>query len=249
MRQIQTKIVSLAAEMTNPRLLLIDDDEQLVALLGELFESKEHELDSAFSGNEGAAKAINGTYDLIILDVMLPDKDGFEVLREIRKTSEVPVVMLTARGKDSDRIAGFEGGADDYLAKPFNPRELLLRIRAILRRGAKVELMDADTLNVGPLQLKIKQLEARIGDRLITLTGTEERVLEELMRKPGKVQTRESLTQRALGRPRVAYDRAVDTHVSHLRKKIGRDQLKRPVIRCIRGTGYLLVPDWQPEHS
>ncbi len=234
--------------MNNPRILLIDDDAQLDALLEELFDSKGYQLDSVFDGEDGVAKALDGTYDLIILDVMLPKKDGFEVLREIRRSSQIPVVMLTAKGEDSDRIAGFEGGADDYLTKPFSPRELLLRVRAILRRGTGVELADAGTLNVGPLQLRPKQLEARIGDRLISLTGTEERVLEELMRTPGKVQSRELLTERALGRPKVAYDRAVDTHISHLRKKIGRDQLKRPVIRCIRGSGYLLIPDWRPEH-
>ncbi|MGI9260039.1 MAG: response regulator transcription factor [Gammaproteobacteria bacterium] len=235
--------------MKQPHVLLIDDDEQLSALLEELFVSKGYHIDSVFTGEEGARKATAGAYDLVILDVMLPGIDGFDVLRKIRKQSGIPVVMLTAKGEDSDRIAGFEGGADDYLSKPFNPRELLLRVRAILRRGTKLETTDSDTLSVGPLRLYIKQLEARVGDRLITLTGTEERVLEELMRSPGMVQTRESLTERALGRPRVAYDRAVDTHISHLRKKIGRDQLKRPVIRCIRGTGYLLVPDWQPEQS
>lgn len=235
--------------MKNPHILLVDDDEQLSALLEELFVSKGYGIDCVYTGEDGARKAIAGAYDLVILDVMLPGIDGFDVLRKIRKQSEIPVVMLTAKGEDSDRIAGFEGGADDYLSKPFNPRELLLRVRAILRRGTKLESTDSDTLSVGPLHLFIKQLEARVGDRLITLTGAEERVLEELMRSPGMVQTRESLTERALGRPRVAYDRAVDTHISHLRKKIGRDQLKRPVIRCIRGTGYLLVPDWQPEKS
>ena len=235
--------------MNTPRILLVDDDEQLAALLEELFVSKGYSVDCVYTGEEGSTRALGGSYDIVILDVMLPGIDGFEVLRTIRAQSEIPVVMLTAKGEDTDRIAGFEGGADDYLSKPFNPRELLLRVRAILRRGVKLEAADADTLRVGPLQLYIKQLEARVGDRLVTLTGTEERVLEELMRNPGKVQTRESLTERALGRPRVAYDRAVDTHISHLRKKIGRDQLKRPVIRCIRGTGYLLVPDWRPEHS
>jgi two-component system response regulator CpxR len=234
--------------MKTPGILLIDDDAQLAALLEELFVSKGYAVDCVFTGEDGIVKAQRDAYDIVILDVMLPGIDGFQVLRRIRDQSEIPVVMLTAKGEDADRIAGFEGGADDYLSKPFNPRELLLRVRAILRRGARIETADSDKLSVGPLQLNIKQLEARVGDRLITLTGTEERVLEELMRSPGKVQTRESLTERALGRPRVAYDRAVDTHISHLRKKIGRDQLKRPVIRCIRGTGYLIVPDWQPEN-
>ncbi len=234
--------------MNTPSILLIDDDIQLDALLEELFASKGYNIDSVYDGEKGAVRAVEGKYDLIILDVMLPKKDGFEVLREIRQSSEIPVVMLTAKGEDADRIAGFESGADDYLAKPFNPRELLLRVQAILRRGARNGSAEVDTLNVGPMQLRIKQLEASIGNRLISLTGTEERVLEELMRAPGKVQSRESLTMRALGRPIVAYDRAIDTHISHLRKKIGRDQLKRPVIRCIRGSGYLLIPDWRPEH-
>ncbi len=234
--------------MNTPSILLIDDDIQLDALLEELFASKGYNIDSVYDGEEGAVRALEGKYDLIILDVMLPKKDGFEVLREIRQSSEIPVVMLTAKGEDADRIAGFESGADDYLAKPFNPRELLLRVQAILRRGARNGSAEVDTLNVGPMQLRIKQLEASIGNRLISLTGTEERVLEELMRAPGKVQSRESLTMRALGRPIVAYDRAIDTHISHLRKKIGRDQMKRPVIRCIRGSGYLLIPDWRPEH-
>ena len=234
--------------MSTPRILIIDDDEQLAALLRELFTSRDFEVDCANTGERGYVRATQESWDIVILDVMLPGIDGFDVLRTIRAKSEVPVIMLTAKGEDSDRIAGFEGGADDYLAKPFNPRELLLRVQAVLRRAASPELTDGDTLSVGPLQLHVNRLEASVGGRLITLTGAEERVLEELMRSPGKVQTRESLTEKALGRPRVAYDRAVDTHISHLRKKIGRDDLNRHVIRCIRGTGYLLVPDWQPRN-
>ena len=231
------------------RILLIDDDVQLGALLQELFTSKGYAMELAYDGEEGAAKATQGSHDLIILDVMLPKKDGLAVLSEIRQSSEIPVLMLTAKGEHTDRIEGLERGADDYLAKPFNPRELLLRVGAILRRGSWKDSTEQDTLTVGPLELRIKQLEASVGRRLITLTGTEERVLEELMRNPGKVQSRESLTERALGRPRTAYDRAIDTHISHLRKKLGRDHLERPVIRCIRGMGYLLVADWQPENS
>ena len=233
--------------MTSNRILLIDDDRQLGALLKELFASKGYTMDLALDGEEGIRGALSSGCDLVVLDVMLPKKNGFEVLRELRRSSNIPVVMLTAMGEETDRIAGFEYGADDYLAKPFNPRELLLRVQAILRREAGRELAETDTLVVGPLVLRIKQLEASVGDRLITLTATEERVLEELMRAPGKVQSREVLTERSLGRPRVAHDRAVDTHISHLRKKLGRDSLKRPVIRCVRGTGYLLVPEWQPE--
>ena len=121
--------------MQTNRILLIDDDEQLAALLGELFTSRGYGFDCVHSGEEGSGRAIENTYDLVILDVMLPGIDGFEVLRMIRAQSEVPVIMLTAKGEETDRIAGFEGGADDYLPKPFSPRELLLRVRAILRRG------------------------------------------------------------------------------------------------------------------
>ena len=239
----------LIGETMNSHILLIDDDVQLGALLQELFTSKGYAMELAYDGEEGAAKATQGAHDLIILDVMLPRKDGLAVLSEIRQSSDIPVLMLTAKGEHADRIKGLERGADDYLAKPFNPRELLLRVGAILRRGSWKDSAEQDTLTVGPLELRIRQLEASVGHRLITLTGTEERVLEELMRNPGKVQSRESLTERALGRPRTAYDRAIDTHISHLRKKLGRDHLKRPVIRCIRGMGYLLVADWQPENS
>lgn len=234
--------------MKAPRILIIDDDEQLAALLRELFASRSWEVECAYTGERGNVRATQESWDIVILDVMLPGIDGFNVLRSIRAKSDVPVVMLTAKGEDSDRIAGFEGGADDYLAKPFNPRELLLRVQAIMRRAASPEMASGDTLSVGPLQLHVNRLEASVGGKVISLTGAEERVLEELMRSPGKVQTREALTEKALGRPRVAYDRAVDTHISHLRKKIGRDELNRHVIRCIRGTGYLLIPDWEPRN-
>ncbi len=238
----------LTRETMSSRILLIDDDAQLGALLQELFSSKGYAMELAYDGEDGAARATQGAYDLIILDVMLPKKDGLAVLSEVRQSSDIPVLMLTAKGEHTDRIKGLERGADDYLAKPFNPRELMLRVGAILRRGSWSESAEQDTLTVGPLELQIRRLEASVGQRLITLTGTEERVLEELMRNPGKVQSRESLTERALGRPRVAYDRAIDTHISHLRKKLGRDHLKRPVIRCIRGMGYLLVTDWRPDN-
>lgn len=232
--------------MKGSRILLIDDDQQLGTLLKALFGFKGHIVDLALDGEEGISVALGGSYDLVVLDVMLPKKNGFEVLRELRRSSNMPVMMLTAKGEGSDRIAGLEYGADDYLSKPFDPEELLLRVQVILRREAGRKLTEADTLVVGPLVLRIRQLEASVGDRMINLTATEVRVLEELMRSPGRVQSREVLTKRALGRARVAFDRAVDTHISHLRKKLGRDSLNRPVIRCVRGTGYLLVPEWQP---
>ena len=169
MTLVQRRI--LVSETMNSRILLIDDDVQLGALLQELFTSKGYAMELAYDGEEGASKATQGAHDLVILDVMLPKKDGLAVLSEIRQSSDIPVLMLTAKGEHSDRIKGLERGADDYLAKPFNPRELLLRVGAILRRGSWKDSTEQDTLTVGPLELRIRQLEASVGHRLITLTG------------------------------------------------------------------------------
>jgi two-component system response regulator CpxR len=230
--------------MDKPTILLIDDDIQLVALLKELLESRGYEVDVAYDGAEGAMKALDGAYQLVILDLMMPVKDGFEVLREIRESSDLPVIILTARDDNKDVIVGFEGGADDYLSKPFNPPELLLRAQAILRRtdGSKGQ----SNIIVGPLDFDLSRQQATIGNRQVRLTGAEGRVLEALMRSPGKVQSREHLTEFALGRSITSYDRALDTHISHLRRKLGRDDQRQTPIRSVRGTGYFLVPDWEP---
>jgi two-component system response regulator CpxR len=225
-------------------ILLIDDDVQLVALLKELLESRGHEVDVAYDGADGAEKALRNTYQLIILDLMMPVKDGFEVLREIRVSSDTPIIILTARDDNEDLIEGFEGGADDYLSKPFNPPELLLRAQAILRRtdGSKGQ----SNMIVGPLNFDLSRQQATVGNRQVRLTGAEGRVLEALMRSPGKVQSRKHLTEFALGRSITSYDRALDTHISHLRRKLGRDNQHQTPIRSVRGTGYFLVPDWEP---
>jgi two-component system response regulator CpxR len=230
--------------MDKPTVLLIDDDVQLVALLKELLEARGHEVDVAYDGAEGTKKALGGTYQLIILDLMMPIKDGFEVLREIRVSSETPVIILTASDDNRDVIVGFEGGADDYLSKPFNPTELLLRAQAILRRTDGTTGLS--NIVVGPLDFDLSRQQATIGDRQVRLTGAEGRVLEALMRSPGKVQSRERLTEFALGRSITSYDRALDTHISHLRRKLGRDDQHQTPIRSVRGTGYFLVPDWDP---
>ena len=231
--------------MDKPTVLLIDDDVQLVALLEELLKSRGYDVDVAYDGARGAEKALGNTYQLIILDLMMPIKDGFEVLREIRVSSDTPIIILTARDDSEDIIIGFEGGADDYLSKPFNPTELLLRAQAILRRtdGSK----GLSNIIVGPLDFDLSRQQATVGDRQVRLTGAEGRVLEALMRSPGKVQSREHLTEFALGRSITSYDRALDTHISHLRRKLGRDDQHQTPIRSVRGTGYYLVPDWEPE--
>jgi two-component system response regulator CpxR len=182
------------------------------------------------------------TFDLLILDVMLPSLNGFEVLRRLRQTLTLPVIMLTARGADVDRIVGLELGADDYLSKPFNPRELVARIRAVLRRLGAREAEDASQpVTVGPLRLDPGTMAAYVEGQIFRLTGTEFRVLEMLMRASGQVQSRESLTERVLGRRLTPYDRSIDTHVSNLRRKLGLGEEGLPEIRSVRGAGYVLT--------
>ena len=222
----------------NHRLLLIDDDEQLVTMLAELLRLEDYAVETAPDGRAGIAALDATAPDLIVLDVMMPGMDGFETLAAIRTRSRVPVLMLTARGEVDDRISGLEAGADDYLAKPFSPRELLLRIGAILRRGTA---SDDEVLEFHGVALDPGNLRASIGGESVALTGAELRVLEGLLREAGHVASRDALTQFALGRKRTAYDRALDTHISNLRQKLGGETA--PVeIRNVRGAGYALLP-------
>ena len=229
-----------------PSLLLIDDDRELVQMLTEYLGSEGFVLAASFEGEDALKKLASESFSLVILDVMLPGLNGFDVLRRLRQTLSMPVIMLTARGTDIDRIVGLELGADDYLAKPFNPRELVARIRAVLRRtgGSAFEEDEEEkdsVLQIGSLWLDPATLSTRAGDRAIRLTGTEFRLLKSLMALAGKIQRRESLSQRVLGRPLQAYDRSIDTHVSNLRRKLGSGA-GVPEIRNIRGEGYVLVP-------
>lgn len=220
------------------RLLLIDDDEQLVTMLAELLRLEDYAVETASDGRRGVDAVETTAPDLVVLDVMMPGMDGFETLTAIRARSRVPVLMLTARGEIDDRICGLEAGADDYLAKPFNPRELLLRIGAILRRGGSVE---GEVLAFHGITLDPGNMRASIAGETVSLTGAELRVLEGLLREAGHVASRDALTQFALGRKRTAYDRALDTHISNLRQKLGGDT--SPVeIRNVRGAGYALLP-------
>ncbi|HUY84398.1 MAG TPA: response regulator transcription factor, partial [Steroidobacteraceae bacterium] len=182
-------------------------------------------------------------YEIMILDVMLPSVGGFEVLREIGASHPTPILMLTARGDDVDRIVGLELGADDYLGKPFNPRELVARIRAILRRslGRTPRAGAPETLEVGPIALNAGTHQVRVAGKLVPLTGAEFRVLELLMRSPGQVLSRDAMTEQALGRKLVPYDRSIDTHISNLRRKLDLERSANPAIRNIRGSGYMLT--------
>jgi two-component system response regulator CpxR len=229
--------------MTANRLLIIDDDVRLTEMLKEYLASEGIELSSASSGAIGLRDAQRNDYDLIILDVMLPGLSGFELLRQLRDSgSRTPVLMLTARGDDVDRIVGLEMGADDYLPKPFNPRELAARIKAILRRTADEVVDDVTDLEVGPLRAHLPRREVSLYGQPLRLTNAEFVVLVTLMRAPGQTVSRESLTRAALGRQLLPDDRSLDTHISNLRKKVSDGSERAPQIRSIRGSGYVLVP-------
>jgi DNA-binding response OmpR family regulator len=235
--------VQTGATMTNAlSVLIVDDDRELAQMLTEYLTAEGFSPSVAHDGN-AALTCLNAyKYDLVILDVMLPSLNGFDVLRNLRQTLSVPVIMLTAHGTDVDRIVGLELGADDYLAKPFNPRELVARIRAVLRRFATRDPgSPAPAVSIGQLRLDPATFGVTLEGKQIRLTGTEFRVLEMLMRVPGQVQSRELLTERVLGRKLTPYDRSIDTHVSNLRRKLGLGIPGLPEIRSIRGTGYVLT--------
>jgi DNA-binding response OmpR family regulator len=224
-----------------PHILLVDDDRELDLMLTEYLSAEPFSIVCALDGREALDLLNKGSFDLVILDVMLPSLSGFDVLRRLRQILTVPVIMLTARGDDIDRILGLELGADDYLPKPFNPKELVARIHAVLRRAARSMEYPNQTLTVGSLHLSAATLEVTVDGRIVSLTGTEFRVLEMLMRGAGQAQSRELLTERILGRTLSAYDRSIDTHISNLRHKLVDERGRGIEIRNIRGAGYLLT--------
>jgi len=229
------------------RLLVIDDDRKLCRLIKDYLEPMGYAVESAHTGPEGLAAAAGGQYQAVVLDVMLPGMDGFEVLKQLRRTSDVPVLMLTARGEESDRIVGLELGADDYLPKTFSTRELLARLRAVTRRttraAASGESAEAE-LVVGPLRVNPAARVAVLGDQPLVLTPVEFDLLAALVRAKGRVKTREQLLDDIADRNYDVFDRSIDVHISALRKKLG-DHPKEPrFIRTVRAAGYLLInPD------
>ena len=216
------------------RILLIDDDAELCSLLTEFLAREGFSIDCEHSGTGGFERTLHGGYDLVILDVMLPGMDGFEILRRLRPDSHVPVLMLTARGEDMDRIAGLELGADDYLAKPFNPRELVARIRAILRRLNQPPSTEAP-LEISGIRIDPGSREVSANGKKVEVTTFEFDILELLMRSAGQVVSRDDLMEHLYNRKATAFDRSVDMHISHLRKKLETD---KPLIKTIRGVGY-----------
>jgi len=220
------------------RILVIDDDVELCRLLGEFLRKEGFETQSAHDGERGLEEALGGGFDLVVLDVMLPGIDGFELLRRLRSRSQVPVLMLTARGEDVDRIVGLELGADDYLPKPFNPRELTARIRAILRRGDPRREGRAERISIAGITLDTETREVQYEGRRIELTTFEFDILESLMRAAGRVLSRDALMERIYGRKVTPFERSIDMHVSHIRRKLGG---RRELIKTIRGVGYQFV--------
>ena len=216
------------------RILVIDDDVELAGLLKEFLQREGFQADFAHDGRTGLERALTGSPDLVVLDVMLPGLDGFEVLRRLRQSSRVPVVMLTARGEDVDRIVGLELGADDYLPKPFNPRELVARIRAVLRRTDVVP--GATRLEVNGVVLDPGSREVLCDGRRIELTTLEFDILEQLMRAAGRVLSRDALMEALYNRKASPFDRSMDMHISHLRKKLECGE--RALIKTVRGVGY-----------
>lgn len=231
---------SLISEKQMARILLADDDIELGDMLTEYLGKEGFEVDVAHDGDTALSKALANPYDLLILDVMMPNRNGFDVLRELRARSLLPVLMLTARGDDVDSVVGLELGADDYLAKPSNPRVMVARIRAILRRA------EAHNGNERSGQIALDDIVMYTGSRTvmcgnipISMTSTEFSVLDILLREAGNIVTKAILSERALGRKLSRYDRSLDMHVSNLRKKLGPLPDGQDRIKTVRGVGYI----------
>lgn len=222
-------------------ILLIDDDTGLTDLLTQYLESESFHVQCVHDGEQAVKKALNQTFDAIILDVMLPKLNGFEVLKAIRMHVNTPILMLTARGDDIDRIVGLEIGADDYLAKPCNPRELLARLKAILRRTQKTTPTSHQILEHAGILLDSAKHVVTYHGKPLDLTNTEFNILYMLMKAPGQAFSKEELTEYGLGRAFTAFDRSIDVHISNLRNKLEEHQhTETPMIKTVRGFGYLL---------
>ena len=237
---------------TPTRVLVIDDDRKLCRLIRDYLEPMGYAVSAAHTGPDGVEKATSESWHAIILDVMLPGLDGFEVLKQIRRRSDAPVLMLTARGEEADRIVGLEIGADDYLPKTFSTRELLARLRAVTRRTTRTASTGEDEAEpevvVGNLRINPAVRVAVLGDQPLTLTPVEFDLLASLARARGRVKTRERLLEEIRERNYDVFDRSIDVHISALRKKLGDDPKTPRFIRTVRAAGYMLInPDTEGE--
>jgi two-component system response regulator CpxR len=230
------------------RILVIDDDTELCSLVSEYLRPEGFQIECVHDGKTGLARALSGEHLMTVLDVMLPGMNGFDVLRRIRDTSKIPVLLLTARGEDVDRIVGLEIGADDYLPKPFNPRELVARIRAVLRRSrGHGEVAVPDVIRVGDVELDPATRTVLHRGKPVELTSVEFGLLQVLLREAGRVVTREALVDEVLGRKFSPFDRSIDMHVSKIRRKLD-DSDSEDHIKTIRGAGYIFAMV-RPKHK
>jgi two-component system, OmpR family, response regulator CpxR len=220
-------------------ILLVEDDLELCSLMKDYFSQQGFRIDAVHDGRTGLARSLEGDFDLILLDVMLPVLDGFELLRQLRKRSATPVIMLTARTAQTDRVAGLNAGADDYLPKPFGPEELLARIRAVLRRAGRPEAPDAQVFEACNVRVDVHTRRAWFCERDLEITAIEFDILEILVRSAGRTVSRDELAAALYQRRSTPYERSLDVHISHLRKKL--EGAGRSPIRTIRGVGYLFA--------
>lgn len=224
-----------------PRILLIDDDDRLAEMLHSYLTKHGVSMEHRGDAEAGIAAVGKGEFDAVVLDVMLPDMDGFEVCRQLRRKYDVPILMLTARGDETDRIVGLELGADDYLPKPFNPRELLARLRAILRRRGPLAGSEQNVMRFGRLEIDLVRREVRLDGEVRSLTSHQFALLSVLAERPGRVQSREQLMEAVRGEPLDAYDRSIDVHISRIRAAIEDDPRRPKRIRTMRAAGYVFV--------
>ncbi len=221
--------------------LLVEDDARLAALTREYLEGHGVVVEVAGDGKAGLRAAVERRFDVVLLDLMLPEKDGLTLCRELRGRSDVPVLVLTARGEEADRVIGLEMGADDYLSKPFSPRELLARIRALVRRARGQAGPAVRTVRVGELTVDPAARRATLGGKDLGLTSYEFDLLRALAERAGRVLSREQLMELARGSAEEAFDRSIDVHVSHLRQKLGDDPKRPRLLKTVRGAGYVLA--------
>ena len=243
-------VADMGNSQTEIRVLLVDDDRKFCRLVQEYLAPMGFVVEAVHTGAAGVEKALAGDYRAVILDVMMPGGDGFEALRKLRQVSDIPVLMLTALGEETDRIVGLEMGADDYVPKTFSTRELLARLRAVIRRGTIAEKSaveppsSGDVLTVGELTINLSSHVVRMGEESLSLTAVEFDILALLARSAGCVLTRDQLLDAVAGRKYEVFDRSVDVHVSSLRKKLGDDPREPAYIKTVRSVGYMLTrPD------
>ncbi|MGA9341611.1 MAG: response regulator transcription factor [Rhodanobacteraceae bacterium] len=225
--------------MSAPRILLVDDDQELTALLRDFLTREGFDISLAHDAEAALSQVRDSAFDALVLDVMMPGRSGLDLLRELRRESAVPVLMLTALGEDIDRILGLELGADDYLPKPCNPRELAARLRAVLRRARGEGSETLTDLHNGPIWLRAASRSVTVDDAPIVLTATEFDLLALLLRESGRVVSKEQISQTVLGRPLGPFDRSIDVHISNLRRKLGNAPDGNSPITTIHRSGYL----------